>query len=113
MNEDIKKLREDIEKSAEKLLGYSSVVSVPAGLSLAVVEGTECYTWNGYYITARIYKASKGGFLAEIILCDSVKLVKADTAAEIRNVAFWLDKCLIRFVKDNVVAIFDDINTPF
>lgn len=113
MCEDVKKLREEFEESAARLLSQSSVASVPSGLSLAIVEGIECYTWSGYYITARIYKASEGGFLGEIILGDSVKLVKANTAIELRNVAFWVDKCLARFVKDRVVAIFDSADTPF
>lgn len=112
MCKDIEKLREDIKKSAEKLLS-SSVGAVPSGLSAAIIEGVECYTWSGYYITARIYKATEGGFLGEIILGDSVKLVKANTAAELRNVAFWVDKCLARFVKDRVIAIFDNEDTPF
>lgn len=113
MCKDIEKLREDIKKSAAKLLSQSSVANVPSGLSAAIIEGIECYTWNGYYITARIYKAAAGGFLGEIILGESVKLVKANTATELRNVAFWVDKCLARFVKDRVIAIFDSEDTPF
>lgn len=106
--------RAEFEASADKLLNSTSSVS---GLSSVEVEGKVIYQFDGKVISATIYDAPDNShFYAEVRLIDSTKIITGSDPSSLRDVVFWLDKCLIRFLEDNVICVLDmhfPAGTPF
>lgn len=110
----ISEFREEFLQSAAKLVDAASSVS---GLSTVEVENKPIYTWDGQVVSAVIYDApDKRIFYAEVRLLDSTKIITGSSPVELRNVIFWLDKCMLRFLTDGAICVIDDrfpAGTPF
>lgn len=101
----ISELREEFLQSASKLVDSASSV---ASLSTVKIEDKPVYTWDGQVVSATIYDApDKRIFYAEVRLLDSTKIITGSSPTELRDIIFWLDKCLLRFLDDEVICILD------
>lgn len=111
---DISDFRTEFEVSANKLLNSTGSVS---GLSSVEVEGKIIYQFDGKVINATIYDAPDNShFYAEVRLIDSTKIITGCDPSSLRDVVFWLDKCLVRFLEDRVICVLDmqfPAGTPF
>ena len=102
---DLSDFRAEFEQSAQKLIASVNSVS---GLSSVEVEDKPIYTWNGQVVSATIYEATDNSiYYAEVCLLDSVKLITGSSPSQLRDIVFWLDKCLYRFAKDGAICILD------
>lgn len=86
----------------------------------AIIAGFPApFMWNGRYITCNIYEDDSykangpktGAFTGVIQLYDSSKIICGHSGKELRDFAFWLDRCIERFLHDGVIIICDD-GTP-
>lgn len=101
----ISDFRAEFEESAQKLVNSASFVS---GLSSVEVEDKPIYHWDGQVVSATIYDApDKSLYYAEVRLLDSTKLITGSSPSQLRDIVFWLDKCLYRFAEDGAICILD------
>lgn len=111
---DVSKFCAEFLQSASKLVESTNSVS---GLSAVNVEDKPIYSWDGQVVSAIIYDAADNAhFYAEVRLLDSTKLITGSSPTELRDIVFWLDKCMVRFLNDGVICILDDkfpAGTPF
>lgn len=106
----VSELREEFLQSASKLVDSASSVS---SLSAVEVEDKPIYSWDGKVISVVIYEVpDKQHFYAEARLLDSTKIITGSSPTELRDVVFWLDKCLWRFLDDGAICILDE-GIPF
>lgn len=105
----VSKFREEFMRSASKLVDSASSVS---GLSTVDVEDKPIYTWDGKVVSAVIYDVPNQHFYAEVRLLDSTKIITGSSPTELRNIIFWLDKCMWRFLEDGAICILDE-GIPF
>lgn len=78
--------------------------------SSAIFVGTPetCMMWNGRHVSATIYYEAKDKYIAAIECNGSVKLVTGKDFIELRDIAFWVDRCIDRYVADSAIVILDN-----
>lgn len=103
---DVSKFREEFLQSASKLVESANHVS---GLSAVKVEDKPIYSFSGKVVSAVIYDAPDNEhYYAEVRLLDSTKIVSGCSPSQLRDIVFWLDRCMLRFLDDSAICILDD-----
>lgn len=67
-----------------------------------------CIMWHGRHVSASIYAEDSTKYAAAIDCYGSVKLVTGKDPVELRDIAFWVDRCITRYVADNKLVVLDD-----